>query len=308
MAAVTRADVHRPAEGRDRAPLPARARGGGTRRARRGDRVRATSTPASRARSRTFSGFVIVHRYAYVLLPVDGEPSIVFPSEARYVGEHGTTWIDEQEFVDRPGDWLAEKVRGKRVGVYGLDYVMTVRDSRSARRRVRARRLGRRVRPCAHGQVRARARVGARERAHQHRGLLGLPRGIRAGEDASARSSRRASSTSSRRAAAAGRWTWCSTGRTAPRCRSSRSPARARSRRPTACSRRSRSRAPAGTGSRSRARSAPASRATTRSGCSRRTRSTSRPRPARCVPARPPATPIAPSRRASSTAATTSAT
>ena len=74
------------------------------------------------------SGFVIVHRYAYVLLPVDGEPSIVFPSEARYVGEHGTTWIERQEFVDRPGEWLAEQVRGKRVGVYGLDYVMTVRD------------------------------------------------------------------------------------------------------------------------------------------------------------------------------------
>jgi Xaa-Pro dipeptidase len=74
------------------------------------------------------SGFVIVHRYAYVLLPVDGEPAIVFPSEARYVGEHGTTWIDEQVFVDRPGEWLADKTQGERVGVYGLDYVMTVRD------------------------------------------------------------------------------------------------------------------------------------------------------------------------------------
>jgi Xaa-Pro aminopeptidase len=74
------------------------------------------------------SGFVIVHRYAYVLLPVDGDPSIVFPSEARYVGEHGTTWIADQVFVDRPGEWLAEKIRGRRAGVYGLDYVMTVRD------------------------------------------------------------------------------------------------------------------------------------------------------------------------------------
>jgi Xaa-Pro dipeptidase len=74
------------------------------------------------------SGFVIVHRYAYVVLPVDGDPSIVFPSEARYVGEHATAWIDEQVFVDRPGDWLADKLRGKRVGVYGLDYVMAVRD------------------------------------------------------------------------------------------------------------------------------------------------------------------------------------
>jgi Xaa-Pro dipeptidase len=77
------------------------------------------------------SGFTIVHRYAYVLLPRDGEPAIVFPAEARYVGEHGETSIEEQVFVDRPGEWLAERVRGQRVGVYGLDYVMTVRDFRA---------------------------------------------------------------------------------------------------------------------------------------------------------------------------------
>ena len=77
------------------------------------------------------SGFVIVHRYAYVLLPLEGEPAIVFPREATYVGEHGTTWIEQQVFVDRPGDWLADQVRGKRVAVYGLDYVMTVRDFRA---------------------------------------------------------------------------------------------------------------------------------------------------------------------------------
>jgi Xaa-Pro aminopeptidase len=77
------------------------------------------------------SGFVIVHRYAYVLLPLEGDPAIVFPREARYVGEHGTTWIEEQVFVDRPGDWLADRLRGSRVGVYGLDYVMTVRDYRA---------------------------------------------------------------------------------------------------------------------------------------------------------------------------------
>jgi Xaa-Pro aminopeptidase len=74
------------------------------------------------------SGFVIVHRYAYVLLPREGDPTIVFPVEARYVGEHGTTWIDDQVFAERPGEWLAERLAGKRVGVYGLDYVMTVRD------------------------------------------------------------------------------------------------------------------------------------------------------------------------------------
>ena len=80
---------------------------------------------------RYLSGFLIVHRYAYVLLPREGDPAIVFPSEARYVGEHGATWIEEQVFVDRPGDWLADRVRGKRVGVYGLDYVMSVRDYRA---------------------------------------------------------------------------------------------------------------------------------------------------------------------------------
>jgi Xaa-Pro aminopeptidase len=77
------------------------------------------------------SGFVIVHRYAYVLLPLDEPPAIVFPSEARFVGEHGTTWIAAQEFVPRPGEWLRDRCRDqgwKRVGVYGLDYVMTVRD------------------------------------------------------------------------------------------------------------------------------------------------------------------------------------
>jgi Xaa-Pro aminopeptidase len=74
------------------------------------------------------SGFVIVHRYAYVLLPREGDPSIVFPAEARYVGEHGRSWIDDQVFAERPGEWLAERLAGKRVGAYGLDYVLTVRD------------------------------------------------------------------------------------------------------------------------------------------------------------------------------------
>src|SRR5205085_8705508 len=74
------------------------------------------------------SGFVIVHRYAYVLLPREGAPSIVFPAEARYVGEHGTTWIEDQVFAERPGDWLADRLARKRVGVYGLDHVLAVRD------------------------------------------------------------------------------------------------------------------------------------------------------------------------------------
>ena len=76
------------------------------------------------------SGFQIVHRYAYVVVPADGAPYVVFPTEARYVGEHGTTTL-EQVFHPRPGEAIADAARDARwhrVGVYGLDYVMTVRD------------------------------------------------------------------------------------------------------------------------------------------------------------------------------------
>ena len=76
------------------------------------------------------SGFQIVHRYAYVVLPADGDAFIVFPTEARYVGEHGTTPL-EQVFHARPGEHIADHARGtgwKRIGVYGLDYIMAVRD------------------------------------------------------------------------------------------------------------------------------------------------------------------------------------
>jgi Xaa-Pro dipeptidase len=79
------------------------------------------------------SGFQIVHRYAYVVCPLDGDPFLVFPSEARYVGEHGTSRI-EQVFHERPGELISDRARGagwRRLGVYGLDYVMAVRDYRA---------------------------------------------------------------------------------------------------------------------------------------------------------------------------------
>jgi Xaa-Pro aminopeptidase len=78
------------------------------------------------------SGFQIVHRYAYVVVPADGDPFVVFPAEARYVGEHGTALV-EQRFDPHPGAAIAAHARDagwKRMGVYGLDYVMTVRDYR----------------------------------------------------------------------------------------------------------------------------------------------------------------------------------
>ncbi|MCS7007319.1 MAG: M24 family metallopeptidase [Thermoleophilia bacterium] len=79
------------------------------------------------------SGFQIVHRYAYVVVPAEGAPFIVFPSEARYVGEHATAQL-EQAFHDRPGALIADRARDAgwmRIGVYGLDYVMAVRDYRA---------------------------------------------------------------------------------------------------------------------------------------------------------------------------------
>ena len=83
---------------------------------------------------RYLSGFRILHRYAYVLLPVEGEPAIVFPREARWVGDHDETVIEQKVFAEHPGEWLRDLARAQgwqRLGVYGLDYVMAVRDYRA---------------------------------------------------------------------------------------------------------------------------------------------------------------------------------
>jgi Xaa-Pro aminopeptidase len=82
------------------------------------------------------SGFGIVHRYAYVVLPREGDPTIIFPAEARYVGEHGTSWIEDQVFEERPGKYIGERLAAQRVGVYGLDYVLAVRDFEATHLRV----------------------------------------------------------------------------------------------------------------------------------------------------------------------------
>jgi Xaa-Pro aminopeptidase len=83
---------------------------------------------------RYLSGFRILHRYAYVVLPVEGEPAIVFPREARWVGDHSEVWIESAVFADHPGEWIRDRAREdgwRRIGVYGLDYVMAVRDYRA---------------------------------------------------------------------------------------------------------------------------------------------------------------------------------
>jgi Xaa-Pro aminopeptidase len=82
---------------------------------------------------RYLSGFEIVHRYAYVLLPMAGEPTLLFPREARWIGDKKKPWVREHVWAEVPGRWLREQARDrqwKRLGVYGLDFIMAVRDYR----------------------------------------------------------------------------------------------------------------------------------------------------------------------------------
>jgi Xaa-Pro dipeptidase len=79
------------------------------------------------------SGFEIVHRYVYVLLPLEGEPTLVFPREARWIGDKAKPWIKDQVWPDIPGQWIRERAQDrkwKRIGVYGMNFIMAVRDYR----------------------------------------------------------------------------------------------------------------------------------------------------------------------------------
>ena len=83
------------------------------------------------------SGFEIVHRYVYVVLPLDGEPTLVFPREARWIGDKARPWIKDQVWPEIPGRWIVERGREfgwQRVGVYGLNFIMAVRDYRELER------------------------------------------------------------------------------------------------------------------------------------------------------------------------------
>lgn len=80
---------------------------------------------------RYLCGFHILHRYAYVVVPLEGDPVAVFPREATWVGDHGATFLAKREFPPHCGEWMANwlKERGAtKAGVYGLEYVINVRD------------------------------------------------------------------------------------------------------------------------------------------------------------------------------------
>jgi Xaa-Pro dipeptidase len=77
------------------------------------------------------SGFEIVHRYVYAVIPAKGEPTLVFPREARWIGDKAKPWVKGQVWPDVPGQWIRDRgcdLGWKRVGVYGMDFIMAVRD------------------------------------------------------------------------------------------------------------------------------------------------------------------------------------
>jgi Xaa-Pro aminopeptidase len=79
------------------------------------------------------SGFEIVHRYVYVVFPLEGEPTLVFPREARWIGDKGKPWVKDHVWPDVPGQWIRDTAierRWTRLGIYGRDFVMPVRDYR----------------------------------------------------------------------------------------------------------------------------------------------------------------------------------
>lgn len=83
---------------------------------------------------RYLCGFHILHRYAYVLVPMEGEPVAIYPREATWVGDHTKTFVERQEKTEHCGAWMAGECKARdyrRVGVYGLSYIMPVRDYRA---------------------------------------------------------------------------------------------------------------------------------------------------------------------------------
>src|SRR5208282_3644472 len=79
------------------------------------------------------SGFEIVHRYVYVVIPLEDEPTLVFPREARWIGDKTKPWVKDQVWPDVPGQWLRERAverKWKRIGTFGMNFIMAVRDYR----------------------------------------------------------------------------------------------------------------------------------------------------------------------------------
>lgn len=80
---------------------------------------------------RYLAGFLILHRYAYVVITPDSDPVAVFPREATWVGDHSATFLANRELPPHCGEWMADYLANKgarKVGIYGYEYIINVRD------------------------------------------------------------------------------------------------------------------------------------------------------------------------------------
>ena len=83
---------------------------------------------------RYLTGFHILHRYAYAIVTPNDDPIAVFPREATWVGDHSATFVKRRELPEHCGQWIADYLKGqkaKKVGIYGLEYIINVRDYRA---------------------------------------------------------------------------------------------------------------------------------------------------------------------------------
>ncbi len=80
---------------------------------------------------RYMAGFHILHRYSYVVITPNADPVIVFPREATWVGDHSATFVERRELPEHCGKWITDFLKeknAKKVGVYGLEFIVNVRD------------------------------------------------------------------------------------------------------------------------------------------------------------------------------------
>ena len=148
--------------------LRARARGARARRARRGARLR---HGVHRLRGRRHLPLGLPDRPPLRLRPGAGRRRAGdrLPAPRRARSATTATRGCDQVFADRPGEWLADRLRGQRDRCLRARLRADRARLPRARGRGRARRVGRAVRPRACRQVRGRARLRAGERRDQRR-------------------------------------------------------------------------------------------------------------------------------------------
>jgi len=82
---------------------------------------------------RYVTGFEIVHRYVYGLIELDGDEKIIFPDEARWIGDKKKPWVRDHYWPEVPGEWIREYGQDRgwdNLAVYGMDKIMPVEDYR----------------------------------------------------------------------------------------------------------------------------------------------------------------------------------